>query len=113
MRGNVAAKRKRRVEVDLDDVVEVRVWKDFGRVSPLDAGAIDEDADLEAVGEDAWDERGDFCGGGEVGDVEVRFAAEGFDGGFGGLVGGVALVTNVSFGVSLIWQKSSKKRGHE
>lgn len=91
VRGHIAAQCKRGVEVDLDDFVEVAVGEGFGGVAALDAGAVDEDADLVAVGEDAGDEGGDVGGGGEVGGVEVGFAAEGFDGGFGGLVGSVAL----------------------
>lgn len=64
VRGNIAAQGKGRVEVDLDDFVKVRVGKGFGRVAALDAGAVDEDADLVAVGEDAGDEGGDVGGGG-------------------------------------------------
>jgi len=33
--------------------VEVRVGEFFARMSPLDAGAVDEDANLVAIGEDA------------------------------------------------------------
>lgn len=64
MRGDVAAERKGCVEVDLDDFVEVGVGESFGGVAALDAGAVDEDADLVAVGEDARDEGGDVRGGG-------------------------------------------------
>lgn len=86
MRGHVPTEGKGGVEVDLDDLIEVAVGEGFGGVAALDAGAVDEDADLVAVGEDTGDEGGDVGGGGEVGGVEVGFAAEGFDGGFGGLV---------------------------
>lgn len=79
------------MQVDLQDLGEVGVREGFGRVAALDAGAVDEDAELVAVGEDAGDEGGDVAGRGEVGGVEVGLAVEGFDGGFGGLVGGVAL----------------------
>lgn len=62
----------------------------------LDAGAIDEDADLVPVGEDAGDEACDVGGRGEVGSVDVRVAVEGFDGSLGGLVGSVTLKNGVS-----------------
>lgn len=64
MRGHIAAQGEGRVEVDLDDFVEVAVRESFRRVAALDAGAVDEDTDLVAVGEDARDEGGDVCGGG-------------------------------------------------
>lgn len=64
MRGDVAAQRKGRGQVDLQDLGEVGVGEGFGRVAALDAGAVDEDAQLVAVGEDARDEGGYVGGGG-------------------------------------------------
>lgn len=54
----------------------------------LDARAVDEDADLVAVGEDPWDERGHALGRAEVRLVYGGFAAESLDGveGVGGCV---------------------------
>lgn len=92
MRGDVAAQRKGRVEVDLQDLGEIAVGELFGRVAALDAGAVDEEADLVAVGEDPGDEGGDGFRGGEVGGVDCCFATEGLDGVEGCLVGGVALL---------------------
>lgn len=106
MRGNITAQRKGRIEVDLDDVVEVAVWELFRGVTSLDTGAVDENADLVAVGEDARDEGGNVGGGGEVGGVEVRFAVEGFNGGLGGLIGGVALGVDVSVGSLFLYKFS-------
>lgn len=80
-------------------------------MAPLDAGAVDEDADLVAVGEDTGHEGGHVSGGGEVGGVEVCFAVEGFDGCFGGLVGGVALWERREGGnVSFLYMFSLRSR---
>lgn len=91
VRGHVAAQREGRAEVDLQHLGKVGVREGLRGVAALDAGAVDEDAQLVPVGEDARHEAGDGGGRGEVGRVDVCVAAEGFDGGFGGLVGGVAL----------------------
>lgn len=95
MGGDVAAQGEGGVEVDLQDLGEVGVREGLGGVAALDAGAVDEEADLVAVGEDGGDQGGDGGGGGEVGGVDGCFAAEGVDGVEGGLVGGVALGGNL------------------
>lgn len=92
---DVATQREGGVEVDLEHLGEVGVGEGLGRVSALDAGAVDEEADLVAVGEDAGDEGGDGGGGGEVGGVDCCLATEGLDGVEGCLVGGVTLVRDL------------------
>lgn len=74
VRGDVAAEREGRVEVDLQHLEEVGVGELLGGVAALDASAVDEDADLVAVGENGGDEGGDGGGGSEVGGVDVRLA---------------------------------------
>lgn len=61
------------------------------RVAFLNAAAIEQDVDSVTVFQDGGDERGDGGVGGEVCGVDCGFVAEGFDGLFCGLVGGVAL----------------------
>jgi hypothetical protein len=73
---DVAGEGEDGVEVDLHDLVEVVVWELVAGVAALDAGAVDEDADLVAVGEDLGDQGGDAGGGAEVGGVDFRLAAE-------------------------------------
>src|SRR5688572_899302 len=51
MRTDIATECEDRVEVHLDDLVEVRVGELVGRVTTLDAGTGDEDGDLVAIGE--------------------------------------------------------------
>lgn len=92
MRGDVAAQRERRVEVDLQDLGKVGVGEGLGGVAPLDAGAVDKQANLVAVGEDGGDQGGDRGRVREVGGVDGGVAAQGADGVEGGLVGGIALV---------------------
>lgn len=79
---DVAAQGEDAVDVDLHDLVEVAVGKRLAGVPPLDAGAVDEDADGVAVGEDRGGEAGDLGLGGKVGGVDGGLAAEGFYGGF-------------------------------
>lgn len=67
------------VEVDLDDLVEVRVREGFAGVTALDAGTVDQDANLVIVGEDTGDEGGYVSGRGQVGSVDLGFAVEGLD----------------------------------
>ena len=62
-------------------------------MSPLDAGAVDEDADLVVVGEDLGCESADLFGFGNVGGVDPGFAPEFFDGFFGFGDAGVSLFT--------------------
>lgn len=62
VRGDVAAQREGRRQVDLQDLGEVGVREGFGRVPALDARAVDEDADLVPVGEDAGHEARDVGG---------------------------------------------------
>ena len=71
--------------------VPVRVWELVGRVTALDAGAVDEDVDAVAGGEDGGEEGGDGGGGGQVGGEDGGVAGEGDDSGVGGGLGGVAL----------------------
>lgn len=82
MGADVAAQGEDAVDVDLHDLVEVAVGKRLAGVPPLDAGAVDEDADGVAVGEDRGGEAGDLGLGGKVGGVDGGLAAEGFYGGF-------------------------------
>lgn len=73
-----------RVEVYLDDFVEVWVGELVGRVMMLDVGIGDEDGDFVVIGEDIGD---NFCNGGlvcEVGCVDLDFMVEFFDGFFCG-----------------------------
>lgn len=95
VRAKVAAQREDGVEVDLHDLVEVGVGEPVARVPALDAGAVDEDADLVAVGEDLGRELGDGGGGAQVGGVDGGFAVEGEDGVTGGCCGVVALFSVV------------------
>jgi hypothetical protein len=84
MRTDIATECEDRVEVHLDDLVEVRVGELVGRVTTLDAGTGDEDGDLVAIGEDVGD---NLCNGGlvcEVGCVDPDFTAELLDGFFRG-----------------------------
>lgn len=62
VRGDVAAQREGRVEVDLQDLGKVGVGEGLGGVAPLDAGAVDQQADLVAVGEDGGHQGGDRGG---------------------------------------------------
>lgn len=48
-------------------------------MAALDTGAVDEDVDFVAVGEDAGDEGGDGGGRGEVCGADGGFAVEGLD----------------------------------
>lgn len=64
MRGNIPAQGEGGVEVDLNDFVEIAVGESFRGVTTLDSCAVDEDADLVAVGEDTGHEVGDIAGGG-------------------------------------------------
>jgi hypothetical protein len=79
-------------EVDLQHFVPVVVGELVRRVAALDAAAVEENMDNVAVFEDFRDERVDRGGRSEVCGVYCCFAAEGFDGLFGGLVGLVTLV---------------------
>ena len=47
----------------------------MGGVAALDAAAVEQDVDLMAVGDYFFDERGDRVAGGEVGGVDLGFAA--------------------------------------
>jgi hypothetical protein len=62
VRSHVAAEGEDGVEVDLDYLIEVGVGERLAWVSALDAGAVDQDADLVAVCEDFGDEGGDVWG---------------------------------------------------
>lgn len=88
---SVAAEGEDGVEVDLDHVVEVLVGELFAGVPSLDAGAVDEDADLVAVGEDLGDKPADRHRRGEVGRVDEGLAAELLDGFLCGGGSGVSL----------------------
>jgi hypothetical protein len=59
----------------LTDLVEVGIGKLLAGVSPLDAGAVDEDADLVAVGEDPRHQLRDIFGRAQVGCVDAGGAA--------------------------------------
>ena len=59
MRTNVAAEREDGAEVNLQDVVPIRGGELVGRMTPLDASAVDEDVDGMVVGENGGNERGD------------------------------------------------------
>lgn len=59
-------------------------------MAALDPGAVEEDGGV-VGGEDGGGEGADGGGGGEVAGYDCGLAAEGFDGGFGGGVGFVAL----------------------
>lgn len=76
MAADVAAQGEDGVEVDLDDLVEVAVGEVLAGVPALDAGAVDEDAHLVAVGQDLGGEGGDLLGGRDVGRVDPGLAAE-------------------------------------
>jgi hypothetical protein len=78
-------------EVDLQHFVPVVVGELVRRVAALDAAAVEEDMYTVAVFEDLWDKCVDRGGRGEVCGVDRCFAAQGFDGLFGGLVGLVTL----------------------
>jgi hypothetical protein len=78
-------------EVDLQHFVPVVVGELVRRVAALDATAVEEDMDTVTVFEDFRDERVDRGGRSEVCGVYCCFAAKGFDGLFGGLVGLVTL----------------------
>ena len=91
MRAYVSAQHEDGSEVYLEDSFPVVVWELVGRMASLDAAAVNQDVDSMAVFEDGGDEGGDGGVGGEVCSVDCCFAAEGFDGLFGGLVGCVAL----------------------
>lgn len=54
MRAHVPTQSEDGVEVDLHHFGKVGVGKQVGRVSTLDAGAVDQDADGVPIGEDAW-----------------------------------------------------------
>jgi hypothetical protein len=95
---DVAAEREYGCEVHLQDVLPVCIGELVGWVPRLDAAAVEQDVDSVAVGEDGRDERGDGGVGGEVCGVDFCGAAEGFDGGFGGGVGCVAL-EEISWGL--------------
>lgn len=112
MRGDVAAQGKGRVEVHLQNLSKVGVGERLGGVAALDAGAVDQEADLVAVGEDAGDEGRDGGSRGEVGGVDGCFAAEGLDSLEGGLVGGVALDGDGKRirGCLLAWGKKLEER---
>ena len=60
-------------------LVEVGVGKVFAGVSPLDAGAVDENADFVAVGEDLGNEPANVFGRAQVGCVDGGFATESVD----------------------------------
>lgn len=88
---DIAAESEDGGEVDLEDGGPVVVGELVGGMALLDAAAVEEDVDSVAVCEDGGHERGDGRGGGEVGGVDCGGTAEGFDGGFGGLVACIAL----------------------
>lgn len=79
VRAGVAAEREHGGEVHLQHGGEVGVGKGFAGVSDLDPGAVHEDAEGVPVCEDGGDEGRDGGGGGQVGGVDLGFAAEGFD----------------------------------
>jgi len=56
VRTHVSAEGENRVEVDLDDLVEVRVGELLAGMPALDASAVDQNAYLVAVCEDSGDE---------------------------------------------------------
>lgn len=71
----VAGEGEDRGEVHLQDFVEVGIGEGGAGVPALDAGAVHQDADRMAVGENLRDEGGYICGGGEVGCVDLGFSA--------------------------------------
>lgn len=75
----------------LTDIVEVLVGELLAGVSSLDAGAVDENANLVAIGEDLGNESADGRGRGEVGGVDRGLAAELLNGLLGVGSGGVSL----------------------
>lgn len=89
----VAAESKDGAEVDLDHIVEIGVEKLLARVPALDAGAIDKDSDLMAVGQDLGRQLSDIVGGAEVGRVDACFAAKSAD----GVTGGGCTLVSLSF----------------
>lgn len=98
MGADVAAEGEDGVEVDLDDLVEVAVGELFTGVTTLDAGAVDEDADLVLVGEDLGRESSNGFGDSHVCRVDPGFAAELFDGLLGFCDGCISLqIQNISY----------------
>ena len=65
----------------------------------LDAGAVDEDAHLVAVGEDLGHQPGDILGRAEIGRVDGGAAAEGADGIAGGCCAFVSLYFPVDISI--------------
>jgi len=89
--------KKGRVEGDVikkrqkTDLVKICIGKRLARMPPLDAGAVDQDADLVAVGEDARDQVGRVLRAAQVGRVDDGGPAQGTDGVARVGRGGVAL----------------------
>jgi hypothetical protein len=88
---DVAAEGEHGAEIHLEYAVPFRGGELVCWVPRLDAGAVEEDVDLVTVFKDCGNELRDSVLGGEVAGVDLGFAAEGLDGGFGLLVGGIAL----------------------
>lgn len=88
---DVAAESENRVEIYLEDRLPVGLWELVGGMSLLDAAAIEQNVDFVTVFEDGGDEGVDGFGRGEIAGIDLGFAAESFDGLFGGLVGRVPL----------------------
>jgi hypothetical protein len=83
---DVAAESKDTCEVYLQDGLPVFVGELVGRVTALNAAAIQQDVDFVAVFEDCGDKGGDGFVRGEVAGVDLGFAVELFNGLFCGLI---------------------------
>lgn len=91
MSAHISAESEHRIEVYIQHFIPVVVGELVSGVAALDAAAVEQDVDLVAVCDDFFDEGRDGVAGGEVGGVDLGFAAEGLDLFAGGLVGFVAL----------------------